>query len=261
MSLFQDSSSSAAARISEFLPNDQRPPTSASPRGQHQQEWGHQNQARNQFSVALPPFSGTQVSSPRDHQYNMHSNPNSTPHGHNSPESRRPSSFAPMPQEQHLHFSPQNHEPPGRMNDFMGNAGNAGHNMNGNGWDPVNGNNMGVTWNQSQQQAQTGFQAQAPTTRPPLSDNPFQHQNIRDTPAPPQPTATNSNPISDDSLMVDNLFASLGTSNGNGTAGLLSALSLGGPQQDGNWGSKISGWKGDDSGSFLNSRLGDYNRE
>ena len=261
MSLFQDSSSSAAARISEFLPNDQRP-TSASPRGQHQQEWGHQNQARNQFSVALPPFStGTQVSSPRDHRYNMHSNPNSTPHGHNSPESRRPSSFAPMPQEQHLHFSPQNHEPPGRMNDFMGNAGNAGHNMNGNGWDPVNGNNMGVTWNQSQQQAQPGFQAQAPATRPPLSDNPFQHQNIRDTQAPPQPTATNSNPISDDSLMVDNLFASLGTSNGNGTAGLLSALSLGGPQQDEDWGSKISGWKGDDSGSFLNSRLGDYNRE
>jgi len=285
--------------MSEFLSNndDQRTPSSnPGVQRHHQQDWGghhhQQNQApppappmRNQFSVALPPFPGSSqggVSSPRvDQRYNnMHSNhSNNAPLSHHSPqhENRRPSatSFG-LPQEQHLHFSPQNHEsapqsqmsPASRLYDFMGGSSSAGQNLM-NGWGdlpPSGGSNMvgNGSWNQSQQaptshnHQQTGFQQQPPpaSTHPQLSDNPFQQHRA---PAPSQ-SQLNNNTISDDSLMVDNLFASLGAVGGSGADGLLSALnsvSLGGPSQpqqqqqgDTNWESKITSWgTGDDKGS------------
>jgi len=280
LGLFQDSS---ATRISDFLPNDQHqslPPPSVnvdpSARSQRQ-EWNHHNQApvRTQYS-ALPPFSSAQGST--TDQY-MLSNPNA-PLAHSPQDNRRPSTFV-LPPEQHLHF-PQNLEavpqapmppaqvPSTRMNDFMS-TGSTGHNANG--WElPANGNAMGGSWNQSHHasvpsnhQQQPAFQAQAAQ---PLSNNPFrqQTQNHHDITASSQPTS--SHRVSDDSLMVDNMFASLGTaeSDGGGLLNAMNSVSLGGgaasQQQQGNWGSKITGWTGDDSNPFLhNSRLGDYREE
>ena len=255
---------SAQARISEFLPNDQRPPPAASPRGHQQQDWGghQQNQQvqRNQFSVSLPPFSGSQGqqlnSSPRDQQYNSnapfnHHSP--SPHGGN----RRPSTYT-LPTEQHLHFSPQSHDaapqaqlnqqqqahqvPGSRMNDFMGSStGNSNRTMNG-GWDQPsnNGNSIGGGgWSQSQQltpdlnQNQlSGYQGQAPSSRSLLSENPFQQMQQNRPPSAPAPSQSTNPGVSDDSIMVDNLFSSIGAA-GKGTEGLLTALGsislLGGP--------------------------------
>lgn len=126
---------------------------------------------------------------------------------------------------------------------------------------------MGGTWNQSGHHApvvsthqQPSFQAQA--VPPPLSNNPFQPhtQNQQFTTSSSLPTK------SDDAQMVDDLFASLGTSAESDGSGLLNALnsvSLGGAaSQQGNWGSNITGWTGEESSSFLqNSRLGDYREE
>jgi len=149
-----------------------------------------------------------------------------------------------------------------------------------NGWElpaPTSGNTMGggvPLYNQSHQHApvastthrQPTFQAQ--TAPPPLSDNPFEtrptqsHQHVI-----AQPTA--SNLFSDDSQLVNNMFASLGASFGtsdNDGGGLLNALnsvSLGGAgtipssQQNGNnWGNNIPGLTEDLFSQ--KSRLGDY---
>lgn len=209
----------------------------------------------------------------------MHTNPNVSHARHSPPQDRRPSGFA-LPPEQHLRF-PQSLEPapqaamppaqvpPNRMADYMG-TGSSSHNVNG--WElPANGNGtaMSGSWNQHtsvpSDHHQPDFQAQA---RRPLSDNPFQQhppQNHHN-PSVSQPTINNL--VSDDSLMVDNMFASLGASDGDG-GGLLDALnsvSLGAGAsqqgQQGNWGSKITGWSGEDSSSILQqSRLGEYREE
>lgn len=295
LGLFQDSS--AVSRISEFLPNEGRQLQSAhvdpTVRTQSQESWGHHSQQapsmRNQYS-ALPPFSGGQVVNTREPSY-LISNPNAPSLAHQSPprdNSRRPSSTFVLPPEHHLHFS-QNIEashqvpmppaaqiPPTRINDFTNTGGVSS--LAGNGWDlPTNGNTIGETWNQqsnhhnmsmsrsSTPHQQPGFQAQAV---PPLSNNPFQQhstQNHLAATTVSQPT-NNTLPVSDDSLMVDNMFASLGTSVRDGDGGLLNALnsvSLGGAlsQQGSNWESKISGWVAEESSSsslLQRSRLGDY---
>ena len=65
--------------------------------------------------------------------------------------------------------------------------------------------------------------------------------------------------------MVDNMFASLGTSarDGDGLLNALNSVSLrGAVARQGNWESKIAGWAGEDSSSILQqSRLGDYREE
>merc|ERR1711957_765902 len=126
---------------------------------------------------------------------------------------------------------------------------------------------MGPAWNQqSQQQSiasahqRTSFQAQI---APSDSNNPFkfkQKSHLATTSSQPA-----KNRVSDDSLMVDNMFASLGNSSRDGD-GLLSALnsvSLGGSvARQVNRESKISGWASESSGSFLGgSRLANYREE
>ena len=190
-----------------------------------------------------------------------------------------PSTSFALPPEQHVNFT-QNLDPvhealmpsvqvsSNRINDFMS-AGGSSHNING--WElPVSESSMGESWNQQSHQQtigsarhQTNFEAQV---APSLSDNPFQHktQNYQATTSS-QPTNSTNNRVSDDSLMVDNMFASLGTSSKDGD-GLLSALnsvSLEGlVSRRANRESKISGWASEGSSSCLRgSRLADYREE
>lgn len=315
----QDSSPTASRMSSaDFLPDHNQQHQSLPPQvnvvpnpGAQSQDWGgHRGQGappmRPPYASSLPPYS----SGPTTDQYLAHQQ--SPQHNNVSPQRPSasyapppPSSF-PLPQaNQHLHFS-QNHEavqqqtampPPAtqvhsnttRINDFM-RSDSSGHNMNG--WDlPGSGATMGGgKWNQSHQQAvasnaiqQPAFQV-AQAAPPPLSNNPFhpQAQNHHPTAAvasSSQPTISGSNLISDDSLMVDSMFASLGatTTGSGGDSGLLNALnsvSLGGggglatASQQGNntnWESKIAGWGGEadstNSSLLQQSRLGDYREE
>lgn len=120
-------------------------------------------------------------------------------------------------------------------------------------------------WNQRSQPAsmasahqQASFQPQA---APQLSSNPFQNQTQTFSAPPAQPV--NGNLATDDSQMVDNMFAFMGASSKDDGDGLLSALNsvtiedMASQQEGGNWGSKIAGWSGDDQNPF-SSRLGDY---
>lgn len=274
LGLFQDASS--VAGISNFLPThghqSQPPPVTVDRGTQNQsQEWGHHNQAaRPQYST-LPPFIGGQNSAQDQYLVSNHTAPLAHPTPHN--DSQMPSTFA-LPPEQHHHFS-QNldpvHQPSmapaqvsaTRINDFMG-AGGASHAANG--WElPANGSAMEERWNpQSHPPSMAGAHPQstcfrAPTA-PSLSSNPFQHPTQNHlAPTSAQPT---NHRVSDDSLMVDNMFASLGTSSRDGD-GLLSALnsvSLGGAvSRRANRESKISGWASEGSGAVLGgSRLGNY---
>lgn len=145
-----------------------------------------------------------------------------------------------------------------------------------NGWElPASGSSLGGTWNQSSHRTpvdseprRPSFQAHAPQA--PLSNNPFQSQTpVTHFTAPSQPTNI---PVSDDSQMVDDLFASLGTDmslgvSDNDGSGLLNALNsvslegVGTQQQENNLGNLISGWTGEESKNnpfFQQSRLGDY---
>lgn len=297
--LFQQDSTSVS-RIPEFLPSDshQLPSTTVDPnvRTQSQESWGHHSQQapsmQNQYA-ALPPFSGGQVNT-GEQSFMLTNIPNAQSHAHQSPPrdtTQRPSSTFVLPPEHHLHF-PQNLEvaavhqapiplaaqiPSTRVNDFISTGGDSSHAING--WEiPTNGSTAEGTWNQqsshhnaslarsSTPMQQPGFQTQA---APPLSNNPFQQQptqNQHMATAVSQPS-NNDRAVSDDSLMVDNMFAALGTSGRDGDGGLLSALnsvSLGGAalQQGSNWESKITGWaveESSSSSSFLqHSRLGDY---
>ncbi|KAL9186934.1 hypothetical protein ACHAXT_010654 [Thalassiosira profunda] len=288
LGIFPDSSPTAS-KIAEFLPNHSQrqlpaaPMNSATARAQSQDWGGHQGQEapmRGQYST-LPPFTGNQ---------NLPSNANSPPsfvrQSSSHEDSHRRASATAYDQHRQFqqniepaHRMPQPHAqvpPAPRMNDFVGSAGGLGQNMNG--WDaPPNRAPVGGSWNQGQQVSQQpGFQARVPPTPQPsfqtqatspqqLSNNPFA--------ASSQPPGLNR--VSDDSLMVDNMFASLGTT-GSGDDGLLDALnsvSLGGgggeagaaPSQQGNnnLGSMIAGWTGDSSSanSFMQqSRLGDFGK-
>ena len=127
------------------------------------------------------------------------------------------------------------------MNDFMGSStGNSNRTMNG-GWDQPsnNGNSIGGGggWSQSQQLTPdlnqlSGYQGQAPSSRSLLSENPFQQMQQNRPPSAPAPSQSTNPGVSDDSIMVDNLFSSIGAA-GKGTEGLLTALGsislLGGP--------------------------------
>lgn len=292
--MFQDSSA-AAARLSEFLPNNQHqsiPQSSFNPpsRTQSQESWGQHNQVpmRTQYTT-LPPFAGTNVNTAHD-QYLL-SNQNPPPRHQPQPENlprRQPASFAIPPLDQHHHFQqnmesvqhrapmPQAQAPPTTMNDYMS-TGNP--NRNTNGWElpATNENPMAGSWNQSHHAPvasvpqQSTFQPQA-TPPPPLSNNPFQSQTPNIPFGTTQPTQNRNSVASsyaqkqEDSQMVDDLFASLGTADSD-ESGLLNALNsvtLGGAasQQQANWGSKFSGWSGEDSSSiFGGSRLGDYREE
>ena len=211
----------------------------------------------------------------------MQTNANASLAHQSSPQDRRPSTFA-IPPEQHLHFPrnldavsetriPPTQVPPSRINDFISSAGSSSHNMNG--WElPANETTVGGTWDRSHQLSSVPSNHQQPAFQAkiaqPLSNNPFHHQteDHHDTTTSSHPTNTNF--VSDDSLMVDNLFASLGTSDSDG-AGLLNAMhsvsleGRAGAQQSGNWESTIFGLAGEtDSSSFLrDSRLGDYREE
>jgi hypothetical protein len=216
------------------------------------QEWGDHSPSlpvQNQFST-LPPFSSVQVGT-RD-PYNMMSNLNSSLHQHPPQDNQRQSTFALLP-DQRANF------PSAIIHDIM-DPGDMSHNVKG--WDmPANSIPLGSTWNQSHRssaqsnQHESAFQAQA--TRH-ITDNPFQQtQHHRQ---------TYNNPVSDDSLMVDNMFASLVSSenDGNGLLIGLNSVSLGGgaSHQGDNWGSKITDWTGDDTNSTLpHSRLGDYRED
>lgn len=126
------------------------------------------------------------------------------------------------------------------MNDFMGGStGNSNRTMNG-GWDQPsnNGNSIGGGgWSQSQQLTPdlnqlSGYQGQNPSSRSLLSENPFQQMQQNRPPSAPAPSQSTNPGVSDDSIMVDNLFSSIGAA-GKGTEGLLTALGsislLGGP--------------------------------
>jgi hypothetical protein len=287
MSSFKEAS--AGARMTSILPNnDQRrtptPPfvnfADADPSSRNnRQGWGPQSQVppmRIQYS-ALPPFCSAQVGI-RD-QYNVLSIPNgSFTQQFSLQDNQRPFS-APLPPEQRVRFPPQNieagphtHKPssqvtPTKMNVF---SGTEISDQSVNGWNPLGTSALGGTWNQSHFSSlpiapqQPGFQAPAAAS---LSNNPFQQtKNHCITPA--ALTSAYNNRISDDSLMVDNMFASMGVSADNDGDGLLSGLnsiSLCGSalqQQNENWESKIPGWGGEDLSSFAqHSRLGDYRDE
>jgi hypothetical protein len=124
------------------------------------------------------------------------------------------------------------------------------HNVKG--WDlPANSNPLSTTWNQSHHSSK----AQAAHH---INDNPFQQTQ--------HPQQTYNNQVSDDSLMVDNMFASLVASknDGNGLLVGLNSVSLEGAasQQSENWGSKITDWTGVDTNTNLpHSRLSDYREE
>ncbi|KAL7547296.1 hypothetical protein ACHAWF_016647 [Thalassiosira exigua] len=273
-------------------------------------DWGgHHGQHRDhpvqsQYPT-LPPFPANQYlfSNPNiathQHLRRHHSPPEDVP-------LQRPSSFAIPPlSEQHLHF-PQNLEstavhqqtpmppppvPPvtasAGINDYMSGGGSSGsdHNVIINGWDmPANKAMMGgSTWNQGHNPTQQpSFRTQPAPSPPPLSSNPFHHDppqpshyqhSSAHSPTQPMASSGGNNHVSKDSLMVDNMFASLGSSNGDGD-GLLNALNSVSLSDRGDathdWGSKIAGWgamAGEDStatatGSFLqHSRLGDYREE
>ena len=285
MSSFQEAP--VGARMTLFLPNSDHRQTStpsflnfadADPNApNNRQDWGHQSQVpplRNQYS-ALPPFSSAQVGI-RD-QYNVLSNPNgSFTQQCSLQDNQRPFS-APLLPEQRVRFPPQNleagprtHKPPSqvtaKMNAF---SGTEISDQSVNGWNSLGTSTLG-TWNQSHFSSipsapeQPGFHAQVAV---PLSNNPFQQtQNHCITPA--ALTSAYNNRISDDSLMVDNMFASMGVSADNDGDGLLSALnsiSLCGSelqQQNENWENKIPGWGGEGASSFAqHSRLGDYRDE
>jgi hypothetical protein len=287
--LYQDTSSAAASRLSEFLPSSSMNVVGST----QSQEWSHHNQnsMRTQYS-ALPPFSGDQylpsnpTGSSVTHQQSTHDNIASQ---------RTSGSFAlpPIHPDQQLHFQqnldeakhhqasmqPPTQHVPSRMNDYTSAGGSPSHNMNG--WDvSSNGVTMGGgTWTQSgntslasgNPQQLPSFQA--PSAPPPLSSNPFEDAPSHHQIAPPsaQPNSGH-NRISDDSLMVDSMFASMGASSGTGDEGLLNALNsvnLGDAslsQAGGsNWG-KIAGWapgeEENTSGLFAQqSRLGDYREE
>lgn len=213
------------------------------------QNWGDHNPSlpvQNKFST-LPPFSSVQVGT-RD-PYNMLSNLNSSLHQPPPQDNQRQSTFALLP-DQRANF-------PSTLHDI---TSDLSHNAKG--WEmPANPIPLGTTWNQSHRssaqinQPEPAFQAQAARQ---ISDNPFQQTQHH-------PQNYNAH-VSDDSLMVDNMFASLVSSenDGNGLLVGLNSVSLGGvaSQQGENWGSKISDWTGVDMNSNLpHSRLRDYREE
>ena len=108
---------------------------------------------------------------------------------------------------------------------------------------------------------QPGFQSSVATR--PLSNNPFEQTPSHDLTPAGLMSAYNNRKSDDDSLMVDNLFAAMGTADSDGED-LLSALnsvSLGlsasqHTTRSNNWDYKIPGWGEDDVGSH--SRLEDY---
>ncbi len=130
------------------------------------------------------------------------------------------------------------------------------------GWD-IPTNSLGsTTWSHGHLASVPGnhhesaFQVQAAHH---ITDNPFQQTQQH------QQTYSN-NQVSDDSLMVDNMFASLVTPeiDGDGLLVGLNSVSLGGvsSHQGENWGSKITDWTGDEARSLLpHSRLGEYREE
>jgi hypothetical protein len=297
MSSFQDSS--AAARMSFILANDHHrqtlpPPyvpnfvdTNPNARG-NRQEWGHQNQhpppARNEYSAPLQQFSSN------GHQYNVLSLPNVSQAQQSSQQSNQRLFSVPQPQEQRR-FPPQNLQavlqshkapaqaPPTRIHDFMGTSDIL--NRSSNEWElppapaaattarPLSNNPFGNQSNFStmssaaprQQQNQPVFQSSVATTRP-LSNNPFEQTPSHDL-TPAGLMSAYNNRKSDDSLMVDNLFAAMGTADsGDDLLSALNSVSLGGVStsqqttRSNTWDYKIPGWGEDDVGS--NSRLGDY---
>lgn len=124
---------------------------------------------------------------------------------------------------------------------------------------PANSIPQVATWNHnilsSAQINEHEFQAKASHH---IEDNPFQqtqyHQQLF------------NSQVSDDSLMVDNMFASFvsAENDGNGLLVGMNSVSLGGPglQQGENWGSKITDWTGVDTNTNLpHSRLREYREE
>lgn len=301
MSSFQDSS--AAARMSFILANSgdhQRqtlpPPyvpnfvdTNPNARG-NRQEWGQQNQhplpARNEYSAPLQQFSNN------GHQYNGLSLPNVSQAQQTPQQSNQRLFSVPQPQEQRR-FPPQNLQavlqshkapaqaPPTRIHDFMGTSDIL--NRSSNEWElptapavaattvrPLSSNPFGNQSNFSsmpsaaprQQQHQPGFQSSVATTTRPLSNNPFEQTPSHDL-TPAGLMSAYNNRKSDDSLMVDNLFAAMGTADsGDDLLSALNSVSLGGlstsqqTARSDTWDYKIPGWGEDNVGS--NSRLGDY---
>ncbi len=270
------------ASMAFILPNDDRLQTQPPPYVNfvdadpntltNRQEWGHQSQV-HQYS-ALPPFSNLEVVN-RD-QYNAHAIPKASLTQQSSLQDHQRPFSVPLQPEQLLSFPPRNlevgphiHSPslqktPARMNVISGTE-ISGQSVNG--WDSFAPSTSGGTWNQSHFSSipsapqQHGFHV---PSAPPLSNNPFQLTQNHITPA--TLTSAYNNRISDDSLMVDNMFASMSAPDNDGD-GLLSALnsvSLSGSalQQNENWESKISGWGGEGTSLFLQeSRLGDYRDE
>ena len=263
-----------------ILPNDDRrqtqPPSfvnfvdADSNARANRQEWGHQSQVPQY--TALPPFPALQAIN-RD-QYNR-AIPNPSLTQQSSLQDHQRLFSVPLQQEQLISFPPRDLEAeprvpnpslqktPARMNVVCGN-GMSGQSVNG--WDSLAPSTSGGTWNQSHFSSipsapqHHGFHVPA---APPLSNNPFQQSQNHITPA--ALASAYNNRISDDSLMVDNMFASMGASDNNGD-GLLSALNSvslsGSALQKETWESKIPGWGGEDASLFLHeSRLGDYRDE
>ena len=117
-------------------------------------------------------------------------------------------------------------------------------------------NFLSVSWAPYQQ---PGFQA---TTAHPLSSNPFEQTPSHHLTPAGLMSAYNSRKT-DNSLMVNNLFAEMGTADSGGDD-LLSALnsvlmgvSTMWQQQNNNWDYQIPGWGEEEVGS-QHSRLGDY---
>lgn len=238
-----------------FLSNDHQPlPTSyvnfAKQGVQTQrQEWADHNPSlpvQNQYS-ALPPFSGVQVGT-RDPYNNMPLNLNSSL-AHQPPlqDNLRQSTFASLP-DQRATFTSTIHDI------------NSDLSQNVKGWDmSANSISQIATWNQnnisSAQINENEFQAKASHH---IEDNPFQQTQYHQ--------QTFINQVSDDSLMVDNMFASFvsAENDGNGLLVGMNSVSLGGTglQQGENWGSKITDWTGVDTNTNLpHSRLREYREE
>jgi hypothetical protein len=204
-----------------------------------QQEWGDHNPSlpvQNQFST-LPPFSSVRVGT-GDPYHNMLSNLHSSLAHQPPPQDNRSQSTLALLPDQRATFS--------SAVDKI--TSNLSHNVEG--WDlPANSIPLAPTWNPSHRssEAQTAHQ---------INDNPFQQTQHH------RQTYSNQ----DDSLMVDNMFASLVASDndGNGLLVGLNSVSLGGAvsQQSESWGSKITDWTGvDTSTNFPHSRLSDYREE
>jgi hypothetical protein len=106
---------------------------------------------------------------------------------------------------------------------------------------------------------QPGFQA---TTARPLSSNPFEQTPSHHLTPAGLMSAYNSRKT-DDSFMVDNLFAAMGTADSGGDDFLsalnsvLMGVSTMWQQQNNNWDYQIPGWGEEEVGS-QHSRLGDY---